>query len=72
MAVSLLLIRDELEAIYYIRAILDFIMLAPYLLYDNKTLLYIDHTLYKFDNTKIIFENYCLIDAKLFQPNFNI
>ena len=30
-----------------------------------------DHALYKLDKTKIVFENHCLIDAKLFQPNFN-
>ncbi len=30
-----------------------------------------EHTLYRLDKTKIMFENYCLIDAKLFRPTFN-
>ncbi len=50
---------------------LDFTMLAQYLLYNYEILSYMDHALYKPDKTKIAFENHCLIDAKLFQPTFN-
>ena len=63
---TLSLIQDIPNAIYYIYAILDFNMLAQYLLYNNKTFLYIDHTLYRLDKTKIAFKNHCPIDTKLF------
>ncbi len=68
---TLLLIKDVLETIYCARAILDFTMLAQYLLHDNETLSHIEHALYRLDKTKIAFENHCLIDAKLFKPTFN-
>lgn len=40
-------------------------------MYNNETLFYTKHALYRFDKTKIAFENYYLIDIKLFQPTFN-
>ena len=30
-----------------------------------------EHALYRLNKTKIAFENYCPIDAKLFQPTFD-
>ena len=50
-----LLIYNALETIECTWAILDFIMLAKYVLYNNKTLQYIDHALYRLENTKIAF-----------------
>ena len=46
-------------------------MLVQYLLHNNKTVFYIEYILFKFDKRKITFENYCLIDAKLFKLTFN-
>ena len=46
-------------------------MFTQLLLHNNETLFYIEHALYKLDKTKIAFENYCLINVKLFQPTFN-
>ena len=69
--VTPLLMQDALEAIYYTRAILDFTMLAQYLLHNNKRLFYMEHALYRFDKTKIAFENHYSINVKLFQPTFN-
>ncbi len=66
-----LLIHDALEAIQCAQAILDFSMLAQYILYDNKTLRYIKHTLYRLENTKIAFEHHRPIDSKLYQSTFN-
>lgn len=68
---TFLLIIDTLEAIYCIRTILDFIMLAQYSLHNNKTLYYMDHSLYRLYKTKIAFENYCSINASLFWHTFN-
>ena len=70
-AANFLLIQDELKTIYYACAIFDFIILAQYLLYNDETLFYIEHTLYRLNKTKIAFENYYLINIKLFQPTFN-
>ena len=63
---TLLLMQDAPEAIHCARAILDFTMLAQYLLYNNKTLFYMKYALYRLDKTKIAFENHCPIDVKLF------
>ena len=30
-----------------------------------------DHALYRLGKTKIVFENYCPINTKIFQPTFN-
>ena len=46
-------------------------MLAQYPLHNNKTLSYIEYTLIKLEKTKIAFENYHLINIKLFQLSFN-
>ena len=67
----LLLIYDAPEAIQYARAILDFTILAQYILHDNKMLHYIKHTLYKLEKTKIAFEDHRPIDSKLYWPTFN-
>ena len=64
-AATLLLIHDAPEAIQYARAILDFIMLAQYVLHNNKTLCYIKHALYRLEKTKISFEHHRPIDSKL-------
>ena len=66
-----LLIHDAPEGIQFAQAILDFIMLAQYVLHDNKMLHYIEHALYRLKKTKIAFEHYWPIDSKLYQPTFN-
>lgn len=52
----LLLIYDALKIIQYACVILNFIILAQYILHDNKTLCYIDHKLYKLEKIKIAFK----------------
>ena len=64
-AAMLLLIHNVLETIQYARIILDFTMLAQYVLYDNETFRYIEHALYKREKTKIAFEHHQLINFKL-------
>ncbi len=60
-----LLIHDAPEAIQCTRAILDFIMLAQYVLYNEETLRYMEHALYRLEKTKITFEQHRPIDSKL-------
>ncbi len=71
MAVTPLLIHDAPEAIQYARAILDFTMLAQYILHDEETLRYIEHALYRLEKTKIAFEQHRPINSKLCRPTFN-
>ena len=67
----LLLSHDAPEAIQYTWAILDFTILAQYVLHNDEMLRYIEHALYKLEKTKIAFEQYRPINSKLCQPNFN-
>ncbi len=66
-----LLIHNALEVIQCARVILDFMILAKYVSYNDKMLRYIEHTLYRLEKTKIAFEHHQLIDLKLCQPAFN-
>ncbi len=68
---TFLLIHDVSETIYFAYAILDFTILTQYPLYNDKTLFYMKYALYGLDKTKITFENYCLINTKLFRPILN-
>ena len=70
-AAILLLIHDTPEAIQYAQLILDFIMLAQYILHDNKLLRYMEYALYKLEKTKIAFEHHRQINSKLCWPIFN-
>ena len=70
-AATPLLIHDAPEAIQCARTILDFTMLAQYVLHDDETLRYIEHALYRLEKTKIAFEHHWPIDFKLCQPTFN-
>ena len=65
-AAIFLLIKIVPETIFCTCTIFDFTILTQYPLLNNETLFYIDDALYRFDKTKIVFENHCLIDAKLF------
>ena len=58
-------IQHVLEAIQYAWAILNFIILAQYVSYDDKTLRYMEFALYRLEKTKIAFEHQQPIDAKL-------
>ena len=71
MAVTSLLIHNAPEAIQFVQAILDFTILAWYILHDNETLRYIDYALYRLEKTKIAFEHHRPIDSKLYQLTFN-
>ena len=71
MAATPLFIYDALKAIQYAQAILDFTMLAQYVLHDKETLRYMEHALYKLEKIKIAFEQHQSIDSKLCQPTFN-
>ena len=71
MATTLLLIYDAPEAIQCTQAMLDFTMLAQYILHNEETLCYIEHALYKLEKTKITFKQHQFIDFKLCQPTFN-
>lgn len=66
-----LLIYDTPEKIHYTQTILDFIMLAVYVLHNQKMLRYIEYILYRCEKTKITFEQYQFIDSKLCQLTFN-
>ena len=66
-----LLIHDAQEAIQCTRVILNFIMLAQYILYNNKTFRYMEHILYRMEKTKIAFEHHQPIDFNLCRPTFN-
>ena len=66
MATTLLLIYDGPEAIQYTWALLDFRMLAEYVLHNEKTLRYTEHVLYKLKKTIIAFEQHRPIDSKLY------
>ena len=66
-----LFIKDIIETIHCVFTIFNFTKLAQYLLHNNEILFYLEHALYRLDKTKIIFENYCLIDSKLFRTTFN-
>ena len=56
MAAMPLLIHDTPEAIQYTQAILNFMMLAQYVLYNEKRPWYMKHALYRLEITKIAFE----------------
>ena len=71
MAATPLLIYDAPKAIQCAQAILNFTMLAQYVLHDEETLRYIEHALYRLEKTKIAFEQHRPIDSKLCQPTFN-
>ena len=68
---TLLLIHNTPEAIQYTRAILNFIILAQYVLHDNKTLHYMEYALYRLNKIKIAFEHHRPIDSKLCWLTFN-
>ena len=55
-AATLFLIHVAPEAIQCTQAILDLIMLAQYISYNEETFRYMEHTLYKLEKTKIAFE----------------
>ncbi len=67
----LLLIHNASEAIQYAQVILDFTILAQYVLYNDKTLWYMKHTLYRLEKTKIAVEHHWPINPKLYRPAFN-
>ncbi len=70
-AATPLLIHDAPKTIQCARAILDFIILAQYVLHNEETLRYIEHELYRLEKTKIAFEQHWPIDSKLCRPTFN-
>ena len=53
----LLLNYDALEAIQSARAILNFMMLAQYILHNNETFQYMEYILNRLEKTKIAFED---------------
>ena len=65
MAVTLLLIYKAPKTIYYTIAILDFTILAQYILHNEEMLRYMEHVLYRLEKTKIAFEQYWPINSKL-------
>ena len=66
-----LLIYNALKTIQCAQAILNFTMLAQYVLHDEETLRYIEHALYRLEKTKIAFEQQWPINSKLCQLTFN-
>ena len=56
MLIMLLLIYNAPKAIQYTQTIINFIILAQYISYNNKTLWYINHAFYKLKKTKIAFK----------------
>ena len=51
-------IHDASKTITYTQAILNFIMLGQYILYNNKTFDYLEYALYKLKNIKIAFKHH--------------
>ena len=70
-AAMLLLLHDVSKSIQCARAILDFTILASYVSHNEETLRYIKYALYRLEKTKIAFEQYWLIDFKLYWLTFN-
>ena len=66
MMITPLLIYDTIEIIQCARVILDFTMLAQYILHDEKMLHYIKHALYRLKKTTIVFEQYWPTNFKLY------
>ena len=71
MATTLLLIYNAPEIIQYAWTILNFKMLAQYILNDNKTLYYIEHALYRLEKTKTVSKHHWPINSKLYRLIFN-
>ena len=71
MVVTPLLIHDAVETIQYAQTILDFTMLAQYVLHNNETLHYMKHALYRLEKRKITFKYYWPINSKLCQLTSN-
>ena len=65
MAATFLLIHDAPEAIQCIEAILDFAILAEYILHDKELLCYMEHVIFSLEKIKEAFEQHWLIDSKL-------
>ncbi len=61
-----LLIHDDSEAIQYAQTILDFTILAEYVLSHEEMLRYMEHALYGLEKTKIAFEQQQPINSKLY------
>lgn len=61
-----LLIHNTLKVIQYTQVILDFIILAQYLFFNEKIFYYIEHALDWLENNKIAFEYYEPINLKLY------
>lgn len=66
MVTTPLLIHDVPEAIQYTQVIQNCIILVQYILHNEETFCYIEYVLYKLEKTKIIFEQYELINSKLY------
>ncbi len=66
-----LLIHSAPKAIQCAQAILDFIILAQYVLYNDETLCYMEHVFYRLENTKIAIKHHRSIDSKLYRPTLN-
>lgn len=61
-----LLIHNALKVILYTQIILNFIIFAQYLFFNEKTFHYSEYALYRLENNKIAFEYYKPIDFKLY------
>jgi hypothetical protein len=59
-----LLVKRFPEAIYYTRAVIDFIMIVSYKMYSKSTLQYLEHALYCIDKTKEAFCTVCYGEGK--------
>lgn len=71
MTAMLLLIHYILEAIQYVRNILNIIIIAQYILHDEETLCYIKYILYRLEKTKILLEQHQFLNFKLCWLAFN-
>lgn len=61
----LLLIHHAPKAIQCTLTLLDFIILAQYILHDKKRFYFIENVLYILKNTKIAYEHHRPIESKL-------
>ncbi len=63
--VTSLLIKDNPAVLQCIQTIIDFVYIAQYKSYTNKTLRYMGHTLYQINQTKKVFRDACQRDAMI-------
>ena len=61
--------KNKLYVLYYVRIMLNFVMLINYTIYNKTILNYIKTIIYRIDKLKTIFKKYCFILNSLKNKN---